>query len=87
MNTRSSQLFNAVSLHRIRAGWTQEQLARIVDVSRQTIIAIERGNYAPSTTLALKIAEALEVPIDRVFWINDEARKSVRSARPPKPEI
>jgi len=46
---------------------TQEQLACKVGVTRQTIIAIEKGNYVPSVLLALKLARTLQCPIERIF--------------------
>jgi len=46
---------------------TQQQLADAAGVTRQTIIAIEAGKYAPSLTLAFKIAKAFDVPIGEVF--------------------
>ncbi len=46
---------------------TQEQLSEIVGVTRQTIIAIEGGKYAPSLDLAFRIALAFGVPLDEVF--------------------
>jgi len=46
---------------------TQEQLAEKVGVTRQTIIAIEGGKYAPSLELAFRIALAFDVPIGEVF--------------------
>ena len=46
---------------------TQQQLADKTGVTRQTIIAIEAGKYAPSLTLAFKIAKAFDVPIGEVF--------------------
>jgi len=46
---------------------TQQQLANKVGVTRQTIIAIEAGKYAPSLTLAFRIAKAFNTPIDQVF--------------------
>jgi putative transcriptional regulator len=46
---------------------TQEQLAEKVGVTRQTIIAIEGGKYAPSLELAFKISLAFDVPIGEVF--------------------
>jgi putative transcriptional regulator len=56
--------------YRELAGLTQEQLARAVMVSRQTIIAIEKGNYSPSVYLALRIAAAIDVPITKIFYIS-----------------
>jgi putative transcriptional regulator len=51
---------------------TQQQLADKAGVTRQTIIAIEAGKYAPSLTLAFKIAKAFNVPIGDVFQYEDE---------------
>ena len=48
---------------------TQEELGDVLGVSRQTIIAIERGNYTPSVMLALKIAEFFRQPVEKVFKI------------------
>jgi putative transcriptional regulator len=46
---------------------TQEELAKAVGVSRQTVIAIERGNYNPSLELAFKIALYFEAKIEDIF--------------------
>jgi putative transcriptional regulator len=46
---------------------TQESLADAVGVTRQTIIAIEKGNYTPSVLLALKIAKFFHKPVDDIF--------------------
>jgi len=46
---------------------TQEELAKAVGVSRQTIIAIEKGNYTPSVLLALKIANFFKVRVEEIF--------------------
>lgn len=51
---------------------TQESLAAAVQVSRQTIIALEKGNYAPSVLLALKIASFFKVPVEKLFTISHE---------------
>jgi putative transcriptional regulator len=56
-----------VEIHRRRLGLTQEALGDLVGVTRQTIIAIERGNYVPSLLLAMKIAQLFLVPIEEVF--------------------
>jgi putative transcriptional regulator len=60
---------NNVNEHRTKAGLTQEQLAEKVGVTRQTIIAIERGNYTPSVLLALKLAETFSVSVEALFSI------------------
>lgn len=46
---------------------TQQQLADVAGVTRQTIIAVESGKYAPSLTLAFRIAGAFNVPLESVF--------------------
>jgi len=51
---------------------TQEQLAEKAGVTRQTIIAIEAGKYAPSLELAFKIALAFQVPLSEVFSYEPE---------------
>jgi len=50
---------------------TQQQLADKVGVTRQTIIAIEAGNYAPSLPLAFRIARTFGVPIEQVFQYDE----------------
>lgn len=49
---------------------TQEDLAQAVAVTRQTIIAIEKGNYTPSVLLALKIARYFKKPVDQIFRLS-----------------
>ncbi len=63
---------NEVSKYRLSLGITQEDLALKVKVSRQTIIALEKGNYTPSILLALKIADFFEVPVEKIFKISYE---------------
>ncbi len=58
---------NKVYQYRIQAGLTQEQLALALGITRQTVIAIERGNYAPSVMLALKLARYFKQPVERIF--------------------
>jgi putative transcriptional regulator len=53
-------------------GLTQEQLADLVDVTRQTILFLEKGKYNPSLRLAWKIAEVFDRPIEEVFSFDDE---------------
>lgn len=60
---------NKVQVFRTQSGITQEELAAHVAVSRQTIIAIEKGNYAPSVLLALKIARFFKTPVEKIFTI------------------
>lgn len=58
---------NSIAALRKRRGTTQEELARAVGVTRQTIIALEKGNYVPSVLLALKLARFFRLPVERIF--------------------
>jgi len=63
------RLKNYVKMHRARLDMTQEELARAVGVSRQTIHAIERGKAEPSIGLALRLARLFELKVDELFQI------------------
>lgn len=63
---------NHVNRFRSALSMTQEELAEKTGVSRQTIIAIEKGKYSPSVLLALKIARLFKVPVEDVFLISYE---------------
>lgn len=56
-----------VNEYRLKLGLTQEQLAEKIGVTRQTVIAIERGNYTPSVLLALKLAATFSVSVESLF--------------------
>ncbi len=58
---------NIVQKIRTEKGLTQEELADKVGVSRQTVIAIEKGNYTPSVLLALKIARTFRLSVEDIF--------------------
>jgi putative transcriptional regulator len=60
---------NRVHTLRLNRSFTQEELADKVRVSRQTIIAIEKGNYTPSVELALKLAKIFRVPVEDIFTL------------------
>ena len=61
---------NDVNTLRLQKGTTQEDLAEAVGVTRQTVIAMEKGNYTPSVHLALKISQYFKVPLEKVFKIS-----------------
>ena len=63
---------NKVYELRSKASITQEALAEAIGVTRQTIIAIEKGNYTPSVILALKIAKYFKKPLEEIFYIKYE---------------
>jgi putative transcriptional regulator len=58
---------------RSQKGWTQQELADRVEVSRQTIISLEKGRYNPSILLAFKLARLFGVPVEELFLDNEEA--------------
>ncbi|MBP9686815.1 MAG: helix-turn-helix transcriptional regulator [Candidatus Doudnabacteria bacterium] len=60
-------IHNSLKQYRIEKNLTQEELAAAVGVSRQTIIAMEKGNYTPSLLLALQLANHFNVRVDQVF--------------------
>ena len=65
------RLKNRIKVYRAMHDWTQEELARRVDVTRKTINTIENQKYVPSTYLALKIARAFGVSAEDLFQIDD----------------
>ena len=65
-------LGNRLKELRARHDLTQEALAEMVGVSRQSIISVEKGRYAPSVTLALRLARVLQVPVEEAFWLDDD---------------
>lgn len=63
---------NNIRVARAEVRMTQQQLADAVDVSRQTINAIESGKFVPSTVLALKIARTFEKQVEEIFSLEEE---------------
>ena len=63
------ELDNKLRELRARERMTQADLATAVGVSRQSIVAIEKGEYNPSVVLALKIAGVFGEPVEHIFWI------------------
>ena len=58
---------NSIREMRLKKNITQEELAEAVGVSRQTIVAIEKGNYTPSLFLAINLARFFNVYIEKLF--------------------
>lgn len=65
-------LENKLVIYRAEKGWTQEQLANEVGVSRQTIATLEKNKYNPSLILAFKIANAFDKQLTDVFNYKEE---------------
>ena len=68
----SEKITNRVKELRGERGWTQQQLAKAVGVSRQSVNSIERNRYVPSLPLALKFAEIFECPTDDIFTLEEK---------------
>jgi len=66
------ELINHIKQHRARLDFTQQDLAKKVGVRRQTILAIEKGRYVPSTLLAFRIAAVLGMKVDELFEIRED---------------
>ena len=65
----NERLDNRLKERRTELGLTQNELAELCLVSRKTINTVENGVFIPSTLLALKLAEALNVRVEQLFWI------------------
>ncbi len=72
-------LLNRLKEYGSRLGVNQTEMGKLAGVSRQTISQIERGDYSPSVTLALKLAKICEVNVEDIFIyeeeINDEGKE------------
>ena len=72
-------LYNRLKEYRAKISVNQHEMGNLVGVSRQTISQIERGDYSPSVTLALKLAKICEVNVEDIFIyeeeINDEGKE------------
>lgn len=64
---------NRLKLLRAERDWTQATLARELEVSRQTVNAIETGKYDPSLPLAFKLARLFAQPIETIFIYDEES--------------
>ncbi|WP_242927457.1 helix-turn-helix transcriptional regulator [Pontibacter vulgaris] len=63
---------NSIKVERAIHNFTQEDLAKKIGVSRQTINAMEANKYVPSTVLALKIAKLFGKPVEEIFQLSEE---------------
>lgn len=62
---------NRIKELRARSNLTQKDLSEKVGVTRQTIIALEKGTYVPSLLLAMNVAEVFQEPIEKIFFKGD----------------
>jgi putative transcriptional regulator len=71
---------NRLKVLRVEQNWTQEDLAQRLGVTRQAIIAIERGKYDPSLPLALRIAKLFSIPVEQIFMLDENPTNQIISA-------
>ena len=69
---------NALKIHRAMRDLTQAELAGLAGITRVSVNAIEGGRMTPSILLALRLAEALEVSVDALFWLR--GRRATRES-------
>ena len=69
----SMPLVNHLKEYRARLGVNQQEMGRLAGVSRQTISQIERGDYSPSVTLALKLAKLCGVTVEDIFIYEEDS--------------
>ncbi len=60
---------NRLKTYRLEAGLTQEEVAKAIGVTRQTVIAMEKGNYVPSVLLALMSAKLFSRTVEEIFYV------------------
>lgn len=65
-------LYNRLKEYRARLGVNQQELGMLVGTSRQTISQIERGDYSPSVSLALRIAKVCDARVEDIFEYKEE---------------
>lgn len=65
----ADRLANRLKDRRAELGLTQAGLAERVGVTRKTVNTVENGVFTPSATLAIKLAQALELSVEKLFWI------------------
>lgn len=75
-----SDLKNRVKELRVRLDMRQSDLAREIGVTRQTILAIEKGRLNPSINIALKAARVLREPVDYVFYLGHSSKEPIKPA-------
>lgn len=65
---------NNLKVERARHNLTQERLAELIGVSRQTVNSMEKGKYVPSSVLALRLSEVFGLPVNELFELEEEDR-------------
>lgn len=66
---KADNIENSVKDQRERLGLTQAELGQAIGLTRQSIIAIEKGRFTPSIQTVLLLARTLNTPVDQLFWL------------------
>ncbi len=74
MGSDMGLIVNLKKYRLMREGMTQQRLAELVGVTRQTIISIEKGKYKPTVELALRLAKTLDTTVEELFVL-EESKK------------
>lgn len=74
-------LKNNLKDYRARLGVNQQEMGKLAGVSRQTISQIERGDYSPSVTLALKLAKLCNVTVEDIFQYEEDGENEEKEYR------
>jgi putative transcriptional regulator len=74
-------LSSSVAPLRKAQGLTQQELARLAGVSRQTVVELERGDYNPSTALALRLAVLLDASVEELFQLPGDEAQVLRASK------
>lgn len=69
-------VYSRLEQHRLSAGLSRQELADAVDVHYQTVGYLERGEYSPSLALALRIARALDAPVEQIFSLDPSFKET-----------
>ncbi len=64
-------LHNRLAILRVEHGMSRQDLARELDISHQTVIALEHGEYTPSLDLALRIGQLFALPLEEIFFLSN----------------
>lgn len=75
---KKGSVTNSVQETRERMGLTQEELAEHTNLSRQSILAIEKGRFTPSIHTALMLAKVLKVDVNSLFQLTEEATHEIQ---------
>ena len=77
----SLQLGQKIKSYRLARGLTIKELAEASQITSSMLSQIERGDYSPSVTLALKIAKVFEVQVEDIFWYEEEEEHDEQKRR------